>query len=378
MITYITGVPGSGKTLNTIKLVRDEWGDSDRTIYYAGINELTLDWTQISYEDVTRWTEYPPGSIFVIDEAYNSFPRRTHSKEAPQFVKDLATHRHKGYDFYIITQKHTSVDHGVREHVNRHFHYERAFGLDSCRQFEWTKSVDPEDYHAREQAIVKRIRFDKSIYNLYKSAEVHTFKKKLPTKVWFVAAGFLACVVLAVSIATRDRSFVPDPEEGESYSNYLPTSFGGRSQDKVISPEEYAEKWKARIPDVPHSAPAYDEVTEVKTFPRPQCIEALERRSCYCYTQQATPLQISTEMCLRIVNSGWFNPFIDEEEDRDREERESRRRERTSPRAASLGHRLRQRESDYPPNTTIIGTESNYTDNRRLVPRGASNDYWER
>lgn len=355
MITYITGVPGAGKTLNTIKLVIDEVGDSDRPIYYVGINELTLPWNKLTYEDIANWKDYPPGSVFVIDEAYNCFPRRTHSKEAPQYIKDLSTHRHGGYDFYVITQKHTSVDHGVREHVNRHIHFERAFGLDSCRRLEWTKAVDPDDYHVRQEALTRRVRFDKSIYKMYKSAEVHTFKKRIPKKLWLMAAFAAGCIFLAFSIATRDRNFQDDSLQEYSDDTFFPQPFNSRnSNDETLTPQEYADSWSPRIPGIPHSAPAYDEVTVVKTFPRPQCILHIKSGTCSCYSQQATPINVGEATCLRIVSYGWFNPYKDEEEIYKNEKRASGRA--TAPRASRSNVRNnRDNEATIP--TIVIGSD---------------------
>ena len=329
MITFITGVPGSSKTLNTIKMVQEEWAESDRPIYYAGIKDLALDWIEIEYDDVKNWRkDIPEGSIIVIDEAYNAWPRRSNNKEVPQSIVDLATHRHGGYDFYIITQKHTSVDHGVREQVGRHFHYERAHGWESARRWEFQKACDPDDYHERETALKSRIKFDKSYYGVYKSAEVHTFKKKVPKKIIAIAALFLITAGLLYSVLSNPLSSADnfdaaqyDPIETDSTSprsnRVNHTVIETRSED-----EDYLYKWTPRIEDVPYSAPAYDKLTEVKTFPRPQCMYAIKKNECSCYTQQATPLDISFPQCMNIVKNGWFNPFLEEEQEREGGKRE--------------------------------------------------------
>lgn len=317
MITYITGVPGAGKTLNTIKLVNDEWGDSDRPIFYCGINELTLPWTEITYEEVIDWQSLPDSSIVLVDEAYQAFPRRSHTKQVPPHVEALARHRHRGFDFYIITQKHTAVDHGLREYVGRHIHFDRQNGFNSCRRFEWNKAVDPDDYHNKETATVQRISFPKEYYDKYKSAEVHTFQKRIPRKMVYIGVLALVCVALLYRVFTKDYGTVmPENVDINSESSWT-NPLVNRAQDGnyLTDAEYYAAQWTPRIKDIPHSAPVYDKITEVKTIPRPQCIHRPKVASCKCYTQQATPLELSDQTCLSIVRNGWFNPFIDENED---------------------------------------------------------------
>lgn len=354
MITFITGVPGSSKTLNTIKMVQEEWGETDRPVYYAGIKDLSLDWIEIQYDDVKNWRkDIPEGSIIVIDEAYNAWPRRSNNKEVPQSIVDLATHRHGGYDFYIITQKHTSVDHGVREQVGRHFHYERAHGWESARRWEFQKAVDPDDYHEREVALKQRVKFDKSYYGVYKSAEVHTFKKKVPKKIIAIAALLVITLGLGYSVLSNPLSS-SDKFEASQY-DAIPTERhlgqtgdNGRIRLESIPADElYIETWTPRVDDIPYSAPAYDKVTEVKTYPRPQCMYHIKKDVCSCFTQQATPLDISYPQCMNIVENGWFNPFVDESQESEGGER-----------AQALAARATLTEPDPQPRITIIDSAS--------------------
>ena len=57
----------------------------------------------------------------------------------------------------------------------------------------------------------------------------------------------------------------------------------------------------------------YDQVTEVKTWPRPNCMRSELTKSCKCFTQQATPMDVTEDICNGIVDDGWFNPYFDEE-----------------------------------------------------------------
>ena len=69
MLTLITGQPGNGKSLYTISFVEAKRQAESRPVFYYGIPELTLPWTQL--EDPTKWYECPEKSIIVIDEVQN-------------------------------------------------------------------------------------------------------------------------------------------------------------------------------------------------------------------------------------------------------------------------------------------------------------------
>ncbi len=318
MITLITGVPGAGKTLNTLKLVMDEVGQSGRPIYYFNIDDLTLPWEELSADQARDWNQYPSGSVFLFDECHKIWPnnRRPGTTE-PDTVRELDEHRHKGYDFYLVTQQRTKLDFGVRNYCGRHIHFERQLGYESCRRFEWQQEADPKDYHHRQNAIVTRVKFPKDYYSVYKSAEIHTVKKRIPFKVWLVGSLFL---VLGVFGARFLYGFNSDPvplEESWNGPNYSgisePISIGEKSIE--LSPDEYLEQWTPRLRNAPHTAPIYDQVAEVKTFPRPQCMRGESRNSCRCYSQQATPIDIDLATCNNIVDHGWFNPYLDESND---------------------------------------------------------------
>jgi len=99
--------------------------------------------------------------------------------------------------------------------------------------------------------------------------------------------------------------------------------------------EEYLSLRTPRLADVPSSAPIYDEVTQVVTYPKLFCmattdINAIARASkrmtigyrevrhraqtvlevygCRCNTQQGTRAMISAEACLNYVENGAFDP----------------------------------------------------------------------
>lgn len=64
------------------------------------------------------------------------------------------------------------------------------------------------------------------------------------------------------------------------------------------------------MPGLPHTAPAYDEVTKVARAPVPAACVASAAR-CVCYSQQGTRLDTPEDLCRQIVKDGYFAEFDD-------------------------------------------------------------------
>lgn len=359
MITLITGLPGAGKTLNTLELVESEWGDSGRKIYYAGISELTLPWEMIEPEQINEWEKFDDGSIFVIDELQRVWGSRAHSKPKPPAVAALDTHRHRGFDFYFITQAPTLIDHDARKMVSRHIHVERAFGFNRSRIIEFQQCEnDPRDHFAQQQAIIKNKAFNTKYFNKYKSASIHTVKRKIPKKLIIIILGMVILGGLSLNFALKmgARKLAPnDPVEADpvTYEQFYSSNSFVEDERDYISREEYLDMHTPRVSGVPHSAPIYDSVAVVKTFPRPQCVERIQFRTCSCFTQQATPLDIDYDTCMDYVHKGWFNPFIDEEAEKKREREQALA-------AATLVREDTQKPRK--PRITYLGDSTSYPD----------------
>jgi len=137
LLNFISGLPGNGKTLFAIQHLRDyQKSENDevtkhnskpenaddqkqlRQVYYHGINELKLDWEKL--EDPDKWYKLPQGSIIVIDEAQKIFPPLANSAKKPLHYTEFDTHRHRGYDVYLITQDPYNIDFRVRSMAGRH------------------------------------------------------------------------------------------------------------------------------------------------------------------------------------------------------------------------------------------------------------------
>lgn len=306
MITLITGVPGSSKTLNTINEVLSNDVYQNRPVFYYNIPEVQLDWQPLDEAGAKDWFSLPHGSVVILDECQRLFRPMKYGDKVPAHIEELETHRHLGIDLFVITQHPKLIDTKVRRLVGRHLHFKRQFGMESATRIEFQKCADdPDDYFAQKEAIKKRVKFPKKLYGVYKSSEEHTHKRRIPAKLYGVGIAALVAVFLVYQGVTGfAEKPETEPQAAAKPTLGTPIKSPNSEKDKM----SWAEKRSPRVKDAPWSAPVYDGLTEVKSFPRPQCLIRVKTNDCRCYTQQATPLDISTKQCHRIVAAGYFDP----------------------------------------------------------------------
>jgi hypothetical protein len=204
MLNLVTGTPGAGKTLLTIDRIIKEY--PDRPVYFNNVKltekgrEALPNWSNIDEQTIQRWFELPAGSLIFLDECQFIFPVRKRTDQVPTFVEKLTTHRHLGLDFMLITQHPHLIDTYVRKLIDRHTHYSRQLGLESVKRYEWEELADVK--RDVGTATIKRIKYPKKIYKLYKSAEVHTVKKRIPVQLYYVIAGIALLVALLYFLST--------------------------------------------------------------------------------------------------------------------------------------------------------------------------------
>ena len=325
MLILVTGVPGASKTLNTIKMVLSEDRFKNRPVYFAGINGCVVPgWSELTYDQAKNWeTVLPADSVLVVDEARKFAPVGPTGVEPPSYISQIAEHRHLGVDLILIVQHGTMLHTFVRKMCGNYFHYERAFGFERARRLEWQKYVDPDDHFARKDAVVKNVKFDRSIYKLYKSAEVHTHVRRIPKKLVVILLLLGVCVGLFGFLAHRLKNHDVIAAGG----SVLPsTGLSMGSERHTLTREQYIAQFQPRIPGLAYTAPVYDQAFKVKTFPKPNCVINNSTQECRCYSQQGTRLEVEPESCARFAVLGWFDPTKDESRDRDNEYRNNNQR----------------------------------------------------
>lgn len=315
MLYLVTGANGAGKTLNTLKWVRERCVKESRPVCHNGRfkpvegGELSS-WKHI---DIKNWQDEPDGTIFLVDECHNDFPVRPASSAPPDYVRMLAEHRRRGFDFYLITQHPQNIDSFVRRLIGSpgwHRHLKRTFGANLVSVLEWS-AVNPncEKDGSGKSAEVTTVPFPKEVYDWYESASLHTGKPKIPKKVWIFIFALLAAIALFwfafSSIPVKGKNI-----DDVKHSKTAATSVSDSPRVDTTTAEYFLSQRMPRLSDFPHTAPAYDDVTKPVRAPYPAACITM-RGDCRCYTQQGTLLQTGRDTCLQIVNHGFFVDWDD-------------------------------------------------------------------
>jgi len=312
MITLITGLPGAGKTLWALNLVKGLADKEQREVYYNGIADLRLPWVEL--EKGEDWVNCPAGSIIVIDEAQRVFRPRGVGSVVPPHVALLETHRHRGVDLVLITQHPKLADSNVRRLVGRHYHVCRAFGTKLARVHEWSE-VNQDPDRSRADSVTHEWRYPVESFSWYKSAEVHTHKARIPARVYamLLLPLVFAGLVYGVYSFTRSKFWGEGVEVKKDTSNgglvvSAPGSAGSPGAKAPRTLVEYVRERQPLLPEVPYSAAVYQDVVKVVDAPYPAgCVATV--RSCRCYSQQGTRLQLPEPHCRHLVETGFFKDF---------------------------------------------------------------------
>lgn len=331
MLILFTGLPGASKTLNMIKYVCEDdlfnlKGDDGkniiiddkpvkRPIYYHNINQLKLEtWFKLTDDEAKKPDEIEKGAVIIYDECQDIFPVLPNSKagNTPSHYTYMNKHRHNGHDIILVTQHPKNLNTQLRRLVNKHIHFKRIFGTTFVTRFEYQKCYDePEDHFAKKDAVTNKIEIDKNYFDTYKSAEVHTVKRSLPIAK-FIKLGFFILLTLSalggmaysLVVMYNNQKSPTKPKD----TNQSSTSIASILDRQSPPQNDYFSSRKPRVQGLPHTAPIYDELTKPVSFPRiSACVKRHSNNSCTCYSQQATPLDVSLSVCLNVVANGYFD-----------------------------------------------------------------------
>lgn len=319
MIYLTTGANGAGKTLLTLKDVRAQQLKENRPVYYHGFDMDEAKAAEFGWQkfDPKKWQELPDGSICIMDECQNEFPLRRAGSEVPEYIQAIAQHRRRrGFDFWMICPHPSLIDVFVRRLIDKpswHRHLKRAFGADVVSVLRFSSpDMKCEEPGAGARGEVSMVGYPKEVYGWYRSASLHTGKKKIPRAVYVLAACAVfvpSALYFAVTGVYKNATKQAKPAT-ETIANQQGINAGSPSQNprqaaQPITVAEYVAHRRPRIPDFPHTAPAYDDTTKPTEAPYPAaCVQM--GKTCKCYTQQATLLQVSGAVCLQIVAQGFF------------------------------------------------------------------------
>lgn len=316
MIKLVTGQPGHGKTLHALELAL-AFVKEGRIVYEHGIRGIDHEKTGIKpLDSLADWESLPDGSVVVGDECWKELAPLGPSKPKPSFMTALATHRHRGFDFILITQQVSQIDTFVRGLVDIHIHVRRKFGLERSVLLTWDRCVvNPAANGELKSARVIKWKYPAHIFDLYKSAELHTVKRSIPKQVFMIPV-FLLLVVGCIGFVFYRFSHRADvePESSTALAKQAddkgplgPSSRAAKSERHTDTVEEYAQARVPRVPGQPWSAPLFDDRKPVAN-PELYCVSS-ESGKCICHTEQGTRYAIARSECLAIVTNGLYNPY---------------------------------------------------------------------
>ena len=319
MLHLVTGTPGQGKTLNTIKYVTEKKAYEGKDVYYHGINGLKPEhgWIELSEDEAFKWFELPAGSVIIFDEAYTIFPVRNSAKKPPEHVERMARYRHQGYIIFMICQKVAGqLDPFIRGLINRHQHYSRVMGSKLVHRFEWPScQQNPDGANARKGADKTPLTLDKKYFDIYHSAEEHNFKLTLPKHQLMmlgVALGlFMLFAVLVFNRFTSRGDDLPgnDVEVVEAQSvNGVVSSTRIVQPSSTPTPSTYLDRHRPLVESVEWTAPIYAELWRARSYPIPTGCHKIGDLPCRCNTDQGTNIvEITEGQCMHILQHGFYD-----------------------------------------------------------------------
>lgn len=327
-INFVTGLPRQGKTLWMFIMVMKRAKEENRPVYYCNIPEVTLPgWIEIQHPD--EWLNCPNDSIIVVDELQDFWGMAPPGAKVPAPILELSKHGKRGIDFYFITQDPQLVHVTPRKLCEIHWYVVRAFGSENAMAHKFKRmQTDPErvkknsekfPWRYPKEAFGKKDKAGNWITKpWYKSADVHNIKRQIPLKVWaipgvLVLAGLAGWAAISLFGNTLDKARGGVPGQAVATAPGAPTSAPGQPGQAGALPKaaprtasQYLADYKPRLQDFPHTAPAYDQVTQPVEAPYPAACVVMKSKGCKCFTQQATLMSTSEEVCRQIVEKGYF------------------------------------------------------------------------
>lgn len=306
MITLITAVPGSGKSLLGVQMICDAV-EAKRPVY-SNIAGLQVEGCLPAPDD---WRDTMEGSLVIYDEAQQQhlYPSTAHRGEVKdERLRAMEIHRHTGHDLVFISQSPSFLHHHIRKLAGQHIHLYRAFGMKTVTKYTWQHVVDsPNDRGEQSRSDSVPWMFPKHLFSKYKSATTHTHKFKIPKKL-----GFLVAFIVVVAIAVGANAYNSRNE------SYLFSSSGKQADPASASTPVEQSQQKASLvpggagaaattgPKQAASTSIYDWADTEQATPVAGCISSSKQHGgaidrCQCFSEQGKLLKMSFAACMSAV-----------------------------------------------------------------------------
>lgn len=327
-ITAISGLPGHGKTLLAVQLM-DQFKKEGLRVFHLNIPDLVEDFAEHFDRPIEEWHTLPKGSVLVVDECHNSFPKRPQTQKEPPWLAKLAEIRHLGIRLILITQDFRDVDAFVRRRIGCHLHVSNKTGHEFAVVHESKTLVEnPKAAGAFRMAEHHPWRYPKHLYGVYKSSTMHLRNKKMPFKLKVAAVALVLLVGVLVFLSRHLAGFTSGDfldehrsgGAGQAEQSGLPSALGfpaapsgGPGEFSAwASVESFAKAHTPLVPGVPWSAPVFSG-SALTTVPDIHCViigdANSHRHNCRCYSEQVTPIDVDRTFCRDAARHGVYNPY---------------------------------------------------------------------
>lgn len=369
MLYLISAPPRTGKTLKVIEIIF-KYLNEGRFVYtnIIGMNIPGVFTFSSGIQDPHDWRDLPNGSVVIYDEAHEhpAFAERNliQDKKRMADVRDIALsltlHGHFGFDIYMLTQSPHLLCREVLASVGTHYILRRKFGFDMAIIFEYAEARTTFSKATAKEALNKTYwRYPKHLYNYYISSEQHNIKNTFPIK--YIAFMLIPLALFYKGYMNTQQTgffglFGEDKQEQQQAPQ--PTTTTTLDQEQVKEQIKYlcqqpenkghaecrdfiAVGDKTPVPVVPQvqqgggvqeqeqqlqyqpqqgQTVKYDinkpydfDTTSVHydIVEKPVLVGCMQYESrCTCYTQQATPINLSKKDCQRYLSGDKpFNYF---------------------------------------------------------------------
>lgn len=313
-INFVTGFPGAKKTAWTILTVKARGEKEKRPVYACNIKDMRVPgWHSFDHPD--QWIDpqiIPDGAIVVVDELQDFWGNV--KGNVPEPILELSKHRHRGLDFYFITQDPSLVHATPRKLCNGHFYISSVFGSGASMVYEFNHmQLYPEKAKPLQTSAFV---VDKQVFEWYTSTTINTVKTKIPRKAFILPIALLVFLGTAwlgykMLFRTVDKAKASGSSVAAAASGALPGipgAAGAPADNHPLTAAEYVKVRQPRIEGIEHTAPVYDDLTKPTRAPYPAaCL--IKGDTCKCYTQDATPYRTTKSLCTQIAKNGVFLDF---------------------------------------------------------------------
>lgn len=320
-VNLVTGKPGSYKSAYVMSIIMNSL---DRPVYVCNFRGLQIDSLKALgvdihiLDDFSNWQDCPDKSLICVDEL-QEFSRNVATKakteDLPEHFTALEKHRHRGMDFYFITQHPMYIHTHIRRLLENHVHFQRSKGFPYSVKREWQSVCDrPEDMKNATPAMgctVEMYRPDKKVFSFYESTVQDTHKLKVPKKLYFYGALIGFFLLLFLFLGSKTVSYLSGTTDRPSSS---PAS-------SVVSAVDPSSKLVDALPDPPESPNSglyYDaskpfdyqpvDTRQPSVFPTVSGVVIWDGK-CHAYSQQGTTIDMTQDDCFKFFKDRPFNYF---------------------------------------------------------------------